>query len=111
MNYAVLAGNAELLDILLQRDYHPATVEMLGEALATASLRGYVEIVQKLLAIRDIDVNAIDDHSYTPLIGASEHGHKEVKYYHNLFPLFFGVCELTALLTFSWHIDCSDVVR
>lgn len=46
--------------------------------LDVATFQGFNEIVTKLLAMPNIDVNVVNPYGYTPLMGAIEKGHSEV---------------------------------
>jgi len=83
LNFAVMKGHSEVVDRLLQfeeLDQAEAKEKILRKALIDASKLGFVDIVQRLLAVKDIDVNCTDSSHRTPLMHASENGHDDVIY-------------------------------
>jgi len=85
LNFAVLRGHSKIVNRLLRNEelYSAETKEkIMRKALIDASKLGFVDIVKRLLAILDIDVNGSDSSQRTPLMHASENGHDDVRYPH-----------------------------
>lgn len=80
LSYAVLKGNLPIVNTLLFRDDYDGLVksEIMSHALLQASKYGFIEIVELLLSLDDVDVNPEDDYKRSPLSHAAENGHDEV---------------------------------
>ena len=81
LNFAVKRGHSAIVGRLLQFDsfFQEETKEkILTKALIDAAKLGFVEIVKKLLAVHDIDINGADSSQCTSLMIASENGHDAV---------------------------------
>jgi len=76
-------GELEIVNRLLQNEeaYQTESKEkIMRRALIDASKVGFVDIVKRLLTVKDIDVNGTDSSQRTPLMHASENGHDDVRY-------------------------------
>ncbi|WP_213106047.1 ankyrin repeat domain-containing protein [Candidatus Protochlamydia amoebophila] len=79
LHTAMLSGNKQCINLLLERGADPCSVDNEGKTLFHfAAMRGHVNIVNCLTHIKEININIRDKHGNTPLHLAAMKGHVNI---------------------------------